>query len=64
MSEQNGKVCCNCRHNIRKWQKEYDREICRCYCEVYEIFMAYTDVMTGWCRHWSKDKVGDTNGNS
>lgn len=53
MSAENGKVCCNCRHNIRKWDEYGD---CRCYCEVDERFMTYTDVMTGWCRHWARNK--------
>lgn len=53
MSEQNGKVCCNCRHNIRKWD-EYDD--CYCWCEVENEKMGYTRVMIGWCRHWTKDK--------
>lgn len=52
MSVENGKVCCNCRHNIRKWD-EYD---CYCWCEVKNEKMGYTRVMTDWCRHWSKDK--------
>lgn len=52
MSEENGKVCCNCRHNIRKPEKDH----IVCYCEVQDNkYMGYIEVMTGWCRHWAKE---------
>lgn len=50
MSVENGKVCCNCRHNIR-----IARKYCRCYCEIDKEYMTYAKVMTGWCRHWATD---------
>lgn len=52
MSVNNGKVCCNCRHNIRI-NKEND---ITCYCDIDNLILNYYDVMTGWCRHWSKER--------
>lgn len=54
MSVENGKVCCNCRHNIRYWD---EGGMCYCKCVVNDKYMSYIQVMTGWCRHWSRDKV-------
>ena len=54
MSEQNGKVCCNCRHNTRDKDEKYD--IIVCWCSIEGRYLSYSEVMTGWCRHWSKDK--------
>lgn len=53
MSVKNEKVCCNCRHNIRK-RDIHDRIICEC--EVSGKWLGYLQVMTGWCRHWAKEK--------
>ena len=52
MSEENGKVCCNCRHNLRVWKKDY----CHCICEIDGKRMSYIQVMSGWCRHWAKER--------
>lgn len=52
MSEENGKVCCNCRHNIRT--KGLDLIECRC--DIDGSWLSYVTVMTHWCRHWSRDK--------
>ena len=52
MSVENGKVCCNCRHNIRI--EENDR--IRCHCDIKDKYMGYIEVMEGWCRHWATDK--------
>lgn len=52
MSEENGKVCCNCRHNIRHW----DKEQCTCRCDLDNHYIGYVECMTGWCRRWAKDK--------
>lgn len=53
MSEANGKVCCNCRHNIRIIEKDYFA----CYCEIQERYLHhYAEVMEGWCRHWAKER--------
>lgn len=53
MSEENGKVCCNCRHNIRVKDKKYG---IRCQCEIDNKYMDYMWVMEGWCRHWATDE--------
>ena len=52
MSEENGKVCCNCRHN-----KRYHDEggMVYCECEVSGEWLGYEKVMEGWCRHWAKE---------
>lgn len=55
MSAENGKVCCNCRHNKRYPDKS---GMIRCECEVSEKRLGYVQVMDGWCRHWAKDKEG------
>ena len=54
MSVENGKVCCNCRHNARIEVVENDMILGRC--AITGKILSYTDVMEGWCRHWSKDK--------
>lgn len=59
MSEENGKVCCNCRHNIRIPKQTY----IECHCDIDNHYIGYNECMADWCRHWSKDKVGDTDGN-
>jgi len=53
MSESNGKVCCNCRHCVRKNDIKY-RIVCTC--NYDNRYLNYTQVMTGYCKHWSKDK--------
>ena len=53
MSEANGKVCCNCRHNIRHRDEE---DMCHCECEVKGKWLSYLKVMTGWCRYWAKER--------
>ena len=55
MSVETGKVCCNCRHCIRKWEDGY----CRCRCEVSGEYLGYVRVMEGWCRHWSRERRTD-----
>ena len=52
MSEENGKVCCNCRHN-KRYRDE--RGMFYCKCEVNGERLHYVGVMTGWCRHWAKE---------
>ena len=54
MSVENGKVCCNCRHNIRTEDKFGGGTFC--HCDINKLYMGYGTVMTGWCRHWAKDK--------
>lgn len=53
MSAENGKVCCNCRHNIRR---DDDKGYTHCYCEIDDKYMGYSQVMEGWCKHWSKER--------
>lgn len=52
MSEENGKVCCNCRHNNRKWTDGK----CECKCGISGDWLSYLRVMTGWCKHWAKER--------
>jgi len=52
MSVENGKVCCNCRHNIR----HYEDKGGACYCNIDNHYIGYYECMTGWCRRWAKDK--------
>lgn len=54
MSEKNRKVCCNCRHNMRCVDDKFDIVYCRC--DIHEAYMSYEQVMSGWCRHWAKEK--------
>lgn len=57
MSVENGKVCCNCNHNIRD---KDDDNIIHCWCNIEGKYLSYFEVMEGWCRHWAKER-GDTN---
>lgn len=53
MSEKNGKVCCNCVHNIRV-RKNGNIE---CHCNAKDNkWLSYLDVMTGWCNKWTGDR--------
>ena len=52
MSEQNGKVCANCRHCKREKLNGYTRV----YCEIDGWALSYVKVMSGWCRHWGKER--------
>ena len=52
MSVENGKVCCNCRHNIRM---ENPVRI-NCYCDIDGHYIGYAECMEGWCRRWASDK--------
>ncbi len=52
MSEENGKVCCNCRHNIRIPKATYiDNK-----CDIDGHRIGYLECFEGWCRHWAKDQ--------
>ena len=53
MSEENGKVCCSCRHCIRVKKEEYHVE---CLCDIDGKWLSYLDVMSFWCRRWAKDR--------
>ena len=52
MSVENGKVCCNCRHNKRV--ENDNRDECRC--EIDDHYIGYIECFEGWCRHWAKEK--------
>lgn len=56
MSAENGKVCCNCRHCIRIRDEKYDMIVCRC--EVYDAYLSYVEIMSGYCKRWAKEKRG------
>lgn len=56
MSVENGKVCCNCRHNIRKKEIMSRTEMIYCYCDIDGKYLSYVEVMKGWCRHWAKER--------
>ena len=64
MSVENGKVCCNCRHNIRLVETVY-QAIIECHCDIDNHYIGYVECMEYWCKHWSKekDKVGVDNDN-
>ena len=52
MSEENGKACCNCRHNIRTQAED----IITCHCEMDGHYIGYIACFEGWCQHWAKDR--------
>ena len=52
MSVENNKVCCNCRHNIRTG--EIGKRVC--HCDIDGHYIGYIECMTGWCRHWSRER--------
>ena len=58
MSEENGKVCCNCRHCIRTNVNNYVtcKSYVMCHCDIDGSWLAYVTVMTHSCRHWSREK--------
>lgn len=56
MSESNGKVCCNCRHCIRRYREDGR---CICYCEIDNVYLGDMTVMENWCRHWAKEQKND-----
>lgn len=52
MSSENGKVCCNCRHNIRTG--EIGKVVCNC--DIDGHYISYTACFENWCRHWASDR--------
>lgn len=56
MSAENGKVCCNCRHNIRTTVDEYHT---KCNCDIDGHYIGYVACFEHWCRHWAKNKKFD-----
>ena len=56
MSEENVKVCCNCRHCIRVGKAGSHIE---CHCDIDNRYLSYIAVMTHWCRRWARDKSWD-----
>ena len=57
MSEENGKVCCNCRYCVRRLAP-YSTAI-TCKCDIDDSYISYEKCMSGWCRHWAKDKEAE-----
>lgn len=55
MSVENGKICCNCRHNIRQVATVYP-PIIECRCDLDNHYIAYVECMEHWCKHWAKEK--------
>ena len=53
MSEANGKVCCNCRHCKRVYNKLTNVE---CRCELDNCYLGYLTVMSHCCRHWARER--------
>lgn len=53
MSVETGKVCCNCRHNIRTPKDDVH---VMCHCDIDNHYIGYVQCMEGWCRHWATDK--------
>ncbi len=53
MSEENGKVCCNCRHCIRTGEITN----IQCHCDIDGSWLSYMTVMTHSCRRWSREKA-------
>ena len=51
MSVENEKVCCNCKHKRNKGDDKI-----YCWCNFTGRYLSYAEVMTGWCRHWAKEK--------
>ena len=51
MSAENGKVCCNCKHKRDKGDDKI-----YCWCNFTGRYLSYAEVMTGWCRHWAKER--------
>lgn len=55
MSEENGKVCCNCRHNIRTEEKGH----ITCHCEIDGHYIGYVACFEDWCKHWARETKWD-----
>lgn len=51
MSVENEKVCCNCKY---RRNRDNDNKI-YCWCNFTGRYLSYAEIMTGWCRHWSKE---------
>ena len=58
MSVENGKVCCNCRHCVRRTERVSTRTtVTLCFCDIDEHYIGYVECMEYWCKHWAKDKA-------
>ena len=49
-NEKPEKVCCNCRHNIRKGEITN----IECYCEIDNHYIGYVSCFTDKCKRWQK----------
>ena len=52
MSEENGKVCCSCGHNIRTGEVPDIKS----HCDIDGHHIGYVECMTGWCKRWKRDR--------
>ena len=50
------RVCCNCEHNIRREVTGLGKPFITCDCELDGHYIGYVECMTGWCRHWKKER--------
>lgn len=55
MSEENGKVCCSCGHNVRTDTKHG----VECNCDIDGHYIGYIECMEHWCRRWKRDRTWD-----
>lgn len=54
MNEENEKVCCNCKHCIRKHDDIYDMTVCQC--EKDDRYLTYAEIREGSCEDWEKER--------
>jgi hypothetical protein len=59
MSESNGKVCCSCGHNIRI----HKINGIKCICDIDNHYIGDVECMTGWCKHWKRDRKWEKESN-
>ncbi len=55
MSAENGKVCCNCRHDIRYNVAGTIQTVC----DIDNHYIGYVQCFEGWCRHWARETKWD-----
>ena len=54
MSEESGKVCCNCRHCVRI--KDVGSGYVWYRCSTKDLFLSSAQVIEGWCGYWATNK--------
>ena len=50
--EEESKVCCNCKHNIRTGKVPN----IECHCEIDGSYIGYVQCMEYRCEHWEKEE--------